>query len=75
MADQVRQHEFRAAVTAFLAEREGRSRYARAQREATNGSRTGASTARPLEFDERGFPIPQVPPRFITRVARLLNPF
>jgi hypothetical protein len=75
MADQVQEHQLRAVISAFLAEREERARYLRAQREATRGGRTNANRPRPLEFDERGFPIPQVPPRFVTRVARLLNPF
>lgn len=30
--------------------------------------------ARPQEFDARGFPVPQRNPRFLERVARLLNP-
>lgn len=29
--------------------------------------------ARPLEFDENGFPLPQPVPRFVQRVGRLLG--
>jgi hypothetical protein len=42
-----------------------------------NGSRrngTRPAGARPREFDENGFPVPQGAPTFLERVARLLNP-
>jgi hypothetical protein len=72
MANRVSQPEFRAALRTFLEEREGRARYERAQRAATSGGT--ATRPRPLEFDERGFPLPQGHPTFVTRVARLRNP-
>jgi hypothetical protein len=74
MADQVQQHELRAAVTTFLADREARGRYQRTQPEATSDRNGDVHRPRPLEFDERGFPIPQSSPGFVMRVARLLNP-
>jgi len=60
MADRVRQHEFRAAVEAFLAERHGRARYRSAQRRASSGRASDMNRRRP--------------PEFVRRVARLLNP-
>jgi anti-sigma regulatory factor (Ser/Thr protein kinase) len=37
--------------------------------------RAQRESARPLEFDESGFPIPQRAPGFVERVARLLEPY
>ena len=67
-------HDLHKAVTALMAEHAGQARYRRAQREATSGRGAVANGARPLEFDERGFPIPQRGPGFASRVARLLAP-
>jgi anti-sigma regulatory factor (Ser/Thr protein kinase) len=61
------------AVGAFLAEEAGAASYRRAQRDALRG-RVTRSGARPLEFDESGFPIPQRASGFVERVARLLKP-
>jgi hypothetical protein len=66
--------ELRAAVEAFLADQDGRARYQRAQLEMTGGRGMDASRPRPLEFDERGFPISQKGSGFAKRVARLLDP-
>jgi hypothetical protein len=51
----------------------GAERYQRYQREATSGNRRASNGARPLEFDESGFPVPQRGPGFFERVARLLT--
>jgi hypothetical protein len=63
----------RGAVEAILDDQAGAEKYRQAQREATSGNRD-ADGARPLEFDESGFPIPQRRTSFVERVARLLNP-
>jgi hypothetical protein len=42
------------------------------QREPKQG-RAAEHRARPLEFDESGFPIPQPVPGFAQRVRRLIN--
>ena len=54
--------------------------YRRAQRQALRRRRPwrrGAQwgSPRPLEFDDSGFPIPQRPPGFVERVARLLQSY
>jgi hypothetical protein len=49
-------------------------RYERYQREVRSGARRLPAGARPREFDENGFPIPQRSPSFLDRVGRLLNP-
>jgi hypothetical protein len=54
-----------------LRERAGVERYQLYQRAVRSGTRVGA---RPREFDENGFPVPQRSPNFIERVGRLLNP-
>jgi hypothetical protein len=70
MADHPKDHDLRAAVTAALADVERGARNGRARREATRGSDDRAA---PLEFDERGFPIPRPVPRFMGRVRRLFG--
>jgi hypothetical protein len=75
MAQQARERETRDALEEFLAEQEGYARYRRSQWEATRGRASDARRPRPLEFDETGFPIPQTPPGFAKRVARLISPF
>jgi hypothetical protein len=52
--------------------RSNRERYQLRQRETTR-RRAPDSRARPLEFDENGFPVPQALPGFMQRVARLIN--
>jgi hypothetical protein len=54
-------------------ERAGVERYQRYQRTVRNGNRHAVG-ARPREFDENGFPVPQRSPSFLERVGRLLNP-
>jgi hypothetical protein len=74
MNEQVRQRELGDALRAVHREWAGAERYRRFQRQATNGRAETADRARPLEFDESGFPIPQRTPSFARRVARLLSP-
>jgi hypothetical protein len=70
MSEQARQRRLTDAQWA----RVGAERYERHQREFRNGTARGSNGARPLQFDESGFPIPQRNPGFVERVARLLNP-
>jgi hypothetical protein len=49
-------------------------RYKLYQREVRSGRVNGDGGARPREFDESGFPIPQRNLSFVDRIARLLNP-
>jgi hypothetical protein len=62
-------------VEAALSEEAGAERYRRSQVDARRGRTNAADRARPMEFDESGFPLPQRSPSFVERVARLLNPF
>jgi hypothetical protein len=73
MATQAQMRELRDAVEVAIADRVGAESYRRQQREALHGGRFGASRARPLEFDESGFPINQQAPSFFERVRRLLG--
>jgi hypothetical protein len=60
-----------------LRDRSGKRRQARALLAAAGeapGAAPAIDRARPQEFDARGFPVPQRNPRFLERVARLLNP-
>ena len=62
---------FLRAVEGLLAEEDdGYARYRRGRRR-TKQKRS--ELARPLEYDESGFPLPQDSPGFAQRVARLLN--
>jgi hypothetical protein len=72
MAPQAQQRMWRNAVEAARNERDGTGRYLR-QRDLRRGTRAAADRPRPLEFDARGFPIPQPIPSFVRRVARLLG--
>jgi hypothetical protein len=47
--------------------------YLRSQRQARRRTGDGSDRARPLEFDESGFPIAQRSASFVERVARLLH--
>jgi hypothetical protein len=56
-------------------DRSSLERYLRSQATADDGRiREAEDRARPLEFDESGFPIAQHSPSFVQRVARLLTP-
>lgn len=75
MSDQARQRElFDAVAERALREQLGAERYRRRQLERTSGSSHGSEGARPMEFDESGFPISQPNSSFVMRVARLLSP-
>jgi hypothetical protein len=49
-------------------------RYRLKQRRARSGKAGEDDRARPLEFDESGFPVAQRNSSLVQRVARLLNP-
>jgi hypothetical protein len=71
MADQTpHPRSFLRAVEGLLAEEDQTyARYRRSRRR----TKQRPDTARPLEYDESGFPLPQDRPGFAQRVARLLN--
>jgi hypothetical protein len=78
MATQGQRPKWRDAVKTALNERDGAERYRPRERElrrATAGpdQLRPPDQPRPLEFDARGFPIPQSIPSFTRRVARLLR--
>ena len=54
-------------------ERGGAESYKLRQREFRRGGSAGEGRAHPLEFDTRGFSIPQPISSFVQRVARLIN--
>jgi hypothetical protein len=70
--DRAQVRELRDAVSAALAEWDGAESYRRSQREALSGM-ADANRARPLEFDESGFPVAQRRLSFVRRVRRLLR--
>lgn len=73
MATQAQRRQWREAVEAALNERDAAERYRLRQRESRRGAAAAAERARPLEFDDRGFPIPQRVPSMLRRVAWLLG--
>jgi hypothetical protein len=73
MSDGLRQRELGDAVRTALSEQAALERYRRSQAQVRRGSADAAGHARPLEFDESGFPIRQQSAAFTTRVARLLR--
>ena len=74
MASEAHIRQWRPAVQRALAENVKRERYELRQRELKRGRRgSEGQLARPLEFDESGFPIPQRTGRFVQRVGRLIN--
>lgn len=58
----------------FARERAAAERYQQRQRQATSGRAGAGDHARPLEFDESGFPVAQPNSTFLARVTRLLSP-
>jgi hypothetical protein len=73
MTEQLDHRELADAVEAALTEQARGERYRRYQLEARSGRAAATDGARPLEFDESGFPIRQGNPSFVNRVARLLS--
>jgi hypothetical protein len=73
MDDHALQREVDDNLRAGLGEGTSAQRYRRHLIAATNGAME-TNHARPLEFDEKGFPIPQRPSSFARRIARLLGP-
>lgn len=74
MSDQARPRQLGDAVERALSEQLAAERYRQRQLKVTGGSARTTDGARPMEFDESGFPIPQRNPSFVQRVARVLNP-
>jgi hypothetical protein len=74
MSETVRRRELADVLTAALHEEAGAERYRRSQIQARRGRTNAFHRARPLEFDENGFPIAQLNPGFAARLARLLTP-
>jgi hypothetical protein len=72
MSDQARRRELADALAAVLHQEAGAERYQRSQKQMRRASTDAVDPARPLEFDESGFPIAQSSPSFTARVARLL---
>jgi hypothetical protein len=71
MSNQARQRELRDAVERALSEQLGAERYRRRQLEVTSGRARTTEGARPMEFDESGFPLPQRNRSFVQRVAQV----
>ena len=72
MSDQARQRMLRDALKVAL-ERATVERYERRQRQARSGRAAARDAARPLKFDEGGFPVRQRNSTFLARVGRLLS--
>jgi hypothetical protein len=72
MVSHAQQRQWLDAVEEALSERGGAERYRLRQREMRSGGRAADDRAAPLEFDERGFPIPQPVTGFVRRLGRLL---
>jgi hypothetical protein len=70
MANQSQRPELSAAAAAAMTELEGLARFRHVQREASSETQVAA---RPLEFDDDGFPLTQPTGRFVHRVRRLLG--
>jgi hypothetical protein len=60
------------SVERALADNAARARYDLRQRDFRRGRGSSGQRARPLEFDERGFPIAQPAPSFTRRVRSLI---
>ena len=73
MSEELRERGLDDAVRAALSEQAALERYQRSQGQVRRRSAEAAGRARPLEFDESGFPIRQRSAGFTTRVARLLR--
>jgi hypothetical protein len=62
------------ALALVQQEQAGIESYRRRPARARRGRTEPLDRARPLEFDENGFPVAQRTPSFVTRVTRLLSP-
>jgi hypothetical protein len=74
MSDQAEERGFDRSLERALSERAGAERYGQRQRQARRGREGAGDHARPLEFDESGFPIRQRNSTFLARVNRPLSP-
>jgi hypothetical protein len=73
MATQAHMRQLRDAVEGALNDREKAERYELRQRAVRRGRGLGERAARPVESDQRGFPVPQPMTGFLKRVGRLLR--
>jgi hypothetical protein len=73
MATDAQRRTWRNAVDDALTERDGADRYERRQREVRRGRTAPSGRPGPMQFDARGFPIPQPIPGFVQRVGRLIK--
>jgi hypothetical protein len=73
MSEQTQTRELSRARGRTQGERAEVERYVRSQRQARRRTTGASDRARPLEFDESGFPIVQERASFVDRVARLLH--
>jgi hypothetical protein len=74
MSEQAQLRDLGDALEAALREQAAAEGYQRSQAQIRRGRAEPAERPRPLEFDRNGFPVPQRPPSFVQRVARLLSP-
>ena len=70
MTEQRQRRDLHDAISAALSEQAALERYRRSQRQPRPAA---MDRPRPLEFDERGFPLPQSTAKLSSRVARLLR--
>jgi hypothetical protein len=68
------QRELGDVLALLLQEQAGADRYRRRQARMRRSRTETLDRARPLEFDESGFPISQRSPSFDNRITRLLSP-
>jgi hypothetical protein len=73
MATQAQMHQWHEAVGDALSALDASERYQSRQRQLRRGRARDEAQARPLEFDPRGFPIPQPVPSFMQRLSRLIS--
>ena len=74
MSEHAGQRERGYALDAILSEQAAAERYRQRQQHARSGRSGIGERARPLEFDESGFPIARRNSSLFRRVARLINP-
>ena len=70
MTEQRQDRGLHDAISTALGEQAAQERYRSSQRQPRPAAK---DRPRPLEFDERGFPLPQTPAKLASRVARLLR--
>ena len=73
MATEAQMGQWRSGVEDALNASDGAELYELRQRQMRRGRGAAENRARPLEFDDLGFPIPQPIPRFVRRVGRVIS--